>query len=311
MGIFGSKKEEIISLNLNKQEGTREESFDSARVEQMELFADNRSAAEIGRERIGKAADAGKRVFSKVGGFFKSAWDKSKGSLETVASYAAAPDVIAKEIGEKIDGQVEHFSDMSGNVQDAVGEKMEDVGAGADAFIDRMKDSLLAKYAEKIGLREGVKVPKITSPEARTSILGLDDSERSMGGELIVGGTIFDRIKEFGNQIKDIHSQYEIQKQAAAARRVEGETWLREKEAKKITGRKVAEGVSMQRAEDAEHSRVMQQLEVARSGKFLRFDTYKQAQEFMASAERIGINIDQGGLRLEIGRKEDVLAKAA
>jgi hypothetical protein len=308
MGIFSSKKENIVSLHLNEQEeASGEKSSDStyARAEQMELFADNRPAAEIGRERIAKAADAGKKTLSKIGGFFKSAWASGKSGLETAASYAAAPDVVAAEIGKKIDGQVEHFSDMSGNVQEAASEKMDDVGAGANAFIDRMKDSLLAKYAEKIGLREGVKVPKIASPEARTSILGLDDAEKSMGGELIVGSTIFDRVKEFGKQIKSIRAQYETQKQAAVTRRAEGEVWLREKEAKKVTGRKVAEGVSMQRAEDKGRSHVMRQLEMAQSGNLLRFDSFNQAMQFAERAKQFGVDIDMGRVKLQIGRREE------
>jgi len=91
--------------------------------------------------------------------------------------------MLSREIGKKIDGQVEHFSDMSGNVQEAASEKMDDVGAGANAFIDRMKDRCWQNMRkDRIARRrEG---SKIASPEARTSILGLDDAEKSMAASL-------------------------------------------------------------------------------------------------------------------------------
>jgi hypothetical protein len=221
MSLFNRNKEGMTSLNLEQKEEGQGESFDSAKAEQMELFAENKSVEEIGKERVTKAVDTGKRVFAKVGGFFKSAWDKSK--LEKVASYVAAPDALAEEIKKKLDGQLERFSEVSSNLQGAVGERLENAGAGVDSFIDSTKDSMLTKYGEKIGVKGRVNIPKIKSSEAKKSILGLEGDERSMGGELIVGGTIFDRVKEFAGQMKLIRSQYELQQQAAAERRQAGE----------------------------------------------------------------------------------------
>lgn len=320
MSFFKRDKEEIISLNLNKQEaetgkeekeggGSDGGSFDSAKAEQLELFQEDRSVEEIGRERVAKAVDAGKRAFAKAGGLFRSAWNKGKGGAGKALAYAAAPDALANEIGKKIDGQLERFSDASERMQNAAGERMDDIGAGMDSFVDRTKDSLLSKYAERIGLRDRGMVPKITSPEAKNSILGLEGDERSMGGELIVGGTVFDRVKEFVGQMRSIRRQYEAQQAAAAERRKAGEEWLAEKQRNKVTGRKAAEGVAMKRAED----RINEQLKFAQSGNFIKFESFAQAMKFMDEAKGLGIDLDGSRMKIEIGkeRSEETVEAAA
>lgn len=165
---------------------------------------------------------------------------------------------------------------------------MDAVGAGLDNFLgfqrfcDLLEDVSVKRWAKRLGLKnEDGSIPEVPGFDKNT-ILGLNDEERSMGGQLLLGHSIFEYDYHYEQRLRTLLDMFDRQQERMLEKR-------------KVEEKKLAE---------LKKTNIQQMIERARSGEFIKLKSYGEFEKLLAEAESLGIRVEQSSIKIQIGEEK-------